>query len=108
MNFSKDTSSWFEGLQSILERVIDSPKTTVLASTAVTSTGIMIASQWVTTVIGWLVALVGVAVTLFLGRAHWLKGNQHELEMELMRQKHELEIALMKQKLKETEKEEEL
>lgn len=87
MNFSKDTSSWFEGLQSTLERVIESPKTTVLASTVSATTGVAIASQWITTAIGWLAALVGVVATLFLARVHWLKGNQHELEIKLLEQK---------------------
>lgn len=87
MNFSREPSGVMEWVQSTLERAAESPKTTVVASTVSTTAGVAIASQWITSLLGLAAAAAGIIATLLLARTHWLKGNQHELEIEILRRK---------------------
>lgn len=90
MNFTKETSPWLEGLQSTLARLIESPKTTVAASTASATAGVALAAQWINGFIGLLAAGAGIAATVFLARVNWFKGEQHRLEVEHQKLENEM------------------
>lgn len=93
MNFTKEMSALLEGLP----RLIESPKTTVAASTASATVGIAVAGQWLNSFAGWLAVVVGVVATGFLARVHWFKSEQHRLEIEHQR----LENEILKKKARE-------
>jgi multisubunit Na+/H+ antiporter MnhF subunit len=90
MIYLKGMSGWREGLQIAIDRVLESPKTTVAASTFSTTMGIATASQWITGVIGWLAALAGLIATIILARFNWLKGEHAKLEVENQKLKNEM------------------
>ena len=90
MKFTDETSDWL----SVLQKLVENPKTTAAASASVATAGVATAGQWVTTGAGLLAVLVGVVATAFLARVHWFKGEQYRLEAEHQR----LENEIMKQK----------
>ncbi len=71
MNFLKETETWLDGLQ----RLIESPKTTAATSAATATAGVAMAGQCVNTVAGWVAVVAGIVATMFLARVHWFKGE---------------------------------
>jgi 4-hydroxybenzoate polyprenyltransferase len=90
MNFSTEIEHWLEGFRSTLMQVIESPKTTAAASTMGATAGVAVAAQWVNSAVGITAALCSIVVTLLLARVHWLKGEQHKLEIEHQQMENEM------------------
>lgn len=86
MNFLRETETWLDGLQ----RLIESPKTTATAAGATATAGVAMAGQWLNTTMGWAAVAAGIVATMFLARVHWFKGEQHRLEVEHQRMENEI------------------
>jgi len=90
MNFSRETSPLLDGFLSAVERAIESPKTTIVASTATATAGTAMSAQWITGAFGMAATMAGITATVFLIRVHWLKGEQHKLEIEHQRMENKI------------------
>lgn len=86
MNFLRETETWLDGLQ----RLIESPKTTATAAGATATAGVAMAGQLLNTIMGVAAVAAGIVATMFLARVHWFKGEQHRLEFEHQRLENEI------------------
>jgi len=82
MNSLKETTAWLSGLQTTLDRIVESPKTTVAASMFSTTAGVAAASQWLTGLAAGLAVFAGLIATIILARLNWIKGEHAKLEVE--------------------------
>jgi hypothetical protein len=85
MNYSNETSAWLSELQSVLDKIAESPKSTVAASTFSTAAGVATAAQWLTGMAAGLAVFAGLIATIILARLNWLKGEQAKQEIENQR-----------------------
>lgn len=100
MNILKN---WIDSLdfatmaQNVLDKVAESPKLTVAASTFATTASVATAAQWINGVAAGAAVFAGLIATAALARVHWMNGNKAKMEAEEAR----LKVELLKVKLAE-------
>lgn len=87
--------NWQNELQHTLQRAIESPKTTAVASTFSTLAGVASIQQWLTGIASTLAVFAGLVGVIVLARLNWVKIENEKIRGRILREKAaELGIAL--------------
>lgn len=88
--------NWLNDFHVAIERVIESPKTTVAASAFSTAVGLASLQQWITGLGASLAVWAGLLGVLVLARLNWIKSENEKIRSRLLKEKaHEMGVDLL-------------
>lgn len=78
---------WQNDLQSAIERVAESPKTTAIVSAFSTAAGVASFQQWITGIASTLAVFAGLIGVLVLARLNLIKSENEKIRGRMLREK---------------------